>query len=99
MSIRLDEDTLRELEEISRRRGLEKSKVIREILMKGLREFRIEEAVEAVRSGRATVWRAAEMAGLTYREMLRELRERNVPFPLSKEELEVEFSEQEEGGE
>jgi len=61
VSIRLDEDTLRELEETGGIGG----------------------------SGRATVRRPAEIAGLTYREMLREFRGRNVPFPRSKEELGV----------
>ncbi len=47
----------------------------------------LEETVEAGRIVGATVRRPTEMAGLTYREMLRELRGRNVPFPQSREEL------------
>jgi len=38
------------------------------------------------------VWKAAEIAGLTYREMLEKLKEHNVPFPITVEELASEIS-------
>ncbi len=38
------------------------------------------------------MWKAAEIAGLTYREMLEKLKEHNVPFPITVEELASEIS-------
>ena len=40
-----------------------------------------------------TVWKASEIAGLTYREMLEKLKKHNVPFSITEEELAREFEE------
>ena len=53
----------------------------------GLKEYKLKKALELVREKKVTVWKAAEIAGLTYREMLEKLREHNVPFPITVEEL------------
>ncbi len=93
VSARIDEEILREVDDIVRKRGVDRSEVIRELLKIGLREYRLREALELVRERHATVWRAAELAGVSYREMLEKLRQRNIPFPLSKEELLAEIEE------
>jgi predicted HTH domain antitoxin len=82
-----------EVERLAAERGVDKSEIIRELLATALMEQRLKEALYSVRAGRATVWRAAEAAGITYREMLELLRAHNIPFPLSKEELEREVEE------
>lgn len=93
VSARIDEEILREVDDIVRKRGVDRSEVIRELLKIGLREYRLREALELVREKRATLWRAAELAGVSYREMLEKLRQHNIPFPLSKEELLAEIEE------
>jgi len=59
----------------------------------GIREARLRRALDLVRDGKISVWKAAEVAGVTYREMLEKLRTRNVPFPLSEGELKRELEE------
>ncbi len=49
----------------------------------GLKEYKLKKALNLLRERRM----AAEMAGLTYREMLDKLREHNVLFPITEEEL------------
>jgi len=39
------------------------------------------------------VWKAAEIAGITYREMLELLKNHNIPFTLSEQELRREIEE------
>jgi len=39
------------------------------------------------------VWKAAEIAGITYREMLELLKTHNIPFTLSEQELRREIEE------
>ena len=38
-----------------------------------------------------SLWRAAEMAGITYREALEELKRRNIPFRYGPEDLEADL--------
>jgi predicted HTH domain antitoxin len=66
---------------------------VRELLNKTIRKEKLEETLGLVRSRKVTVWRAAEIAGVTYREMLDTLRTHNIPFPLSGEELKREIEE------
>jgi len=91
ISARIDEELVGEIERIMRRRGIDRSAAIRELLRLGIREYRLREVLELVRERRVTVWKAAEMAGVTYREMLDKLRDHNVPFPVTVEELAREF--------
>lgn len=93
ISARVQRSQFREVERIARQRGSDKSDVVRELLRIGIQQKRIEEALDLVRRGRATVWKAANHAQVTYREMLQLLREHNVPFPLSHEEIKREMEE------
>ena len=87
ISARIDKDLAKEIEKIVREKGIDRSTVIRELLYIGLKEYKLRKALELVRERKVTVWKAAEIAGLTYREMLEKLREHNVPFPITAEEL------------
>jgi len=87
ISTRIDEELAKEIEKIVKERGTDKSAVIRELLYIGLKEYKLKKALELVREKKVTIWKAAEIAGLTYREMLEKLREHNVPFPITVEEL------------
>lgn len=99
VSTRLYKSQLKEIERLARKRGIDRSDAIRKIIDEGLQIERIQEAVELVRKNQITVWRAAEIAGVSYREMLKILRDANVPFPLSIEELKRELGELLEGSE
>ena len=87
ISARIDEELIKEIDEIVKERGTDRSAVIRELLYIGLKEYKLKKALELVRERKVTVWKAAEIAGITYREMLEKLREHNVPFPITAEEL------------
>lgn len=93
VSARVRKSQAMEVERLAAERGVDKSEIVRELLATALREQKRKEALDSVRAGRATVWRAAESAGITYREMLELLRINNIPFPLSKEELRREVEE------
>lgn len=93
VSARVRKHQADEVERLAAERGVDRSEIIRELLATALMEQRLKKALDSVRAGRATVWRAAETAGITYREMLGLLRTHNIPFPLSKEELKREVEE------
>ena len=88
LSVRVPREVKEGLEELARLEGRDKAEIAREILARGVRERRIEVAIRAYREGRATLWRAAEMAGLSLLEMVEELRRQGVELQLSVEDLE-----------
>jgi len=93
VSARVRKSQAEEVERLAADRGVDKSEIIRELLAIALKEQKLKEALDSVRAGNATVWKASETAGVTYREMLELLRTHNIPFPLSKEELKREVEE------
>jgi len=93
VSARVRKSQAEEVERLAAERGVDKSEIIRELLAIALKEQKLKEALDFVRDGKATVWKASETAGVTYREMLELLRTHNIPFPLSKEELKREIEE------
>ena len=93
VSARIPRSQLREVERLADARGVDKSSVVRTLLDLGIRETKLREALDLVRERKVSVWRAARMVGIDYRDMLAALRTHNVPFPLSDKELERELRE------
>lgn len=93
ISARVRRSQVKELERLANERGVDKSEIIRELLATAIKEQRLREGLNLVRAGKATVWKAAEIAEITYREMLELLRTHNIPFPLSREEVKREVEE------
>jgi metal-responsive CopG/Arc/MetJ family transcriptional regulator len=79
ISSRVEREMLEDLERISKKRGVNRSVVIREMLKQGMREFKLKEALQLLRERKITVWRAAEMADATYREILDSLKQHTLP--------------------
>jgi predicted HTH domain antitoxin len=93
ISARIRKSQAEEVNQLAMKRGVDRSAVVRGLLDKAIQEEKVEEALGLVRAGKVTVWRAADIAGVTYREMLESLRIHNIPFPLSNEELKREIEE------
>ena len=93
LSVRIDEKEDKELETIAEKLKTDKSNVARQAIELGIRAIKRKEALERVRMRDWTVWKAAEYCGESYRSFLQKLRESNVPFPISTQELERELNE------
>jgi predicted HTH domain antitoxin len=93
VSARIQKSQAEEIERLASKKGTDKSAIIRELLTTALQNKKIEEAINQVQAKKITVWKAAEIAGVTYREMLELLKTHNVPFPLSEQELRREIEE------
>jgi|Deesub1362B_J571_1020462.scaffolds.fasta_scaffold02966_9 predicted HTH domain antitoxin len=86
-SVRLPKEMIEEIERISKEEGVDKGTLLRKLVAESLNEYRIKKALESYRDGRISLWKAAEIAGITYREALEELRKRNIPFRYDVEDL------------
>ena len=93
LSVRIDEKEDKELEAIAEKLKTDKSNVARQAIELGIRALKRKEALERVRMKDWTIWKAAEYCGESYRSFLQLLRESNVPFPISTQELERELNE------
>lgn len=100
VTARLPREMLREVERLAERMKVDRSELIRRLLDSALRERRVEDAVQAYREGRATLWRAAEMASLSLREMMELARERKIPVSYTLDDLrrDVEYVKREADG-
>ncbi len=90
-SVRLPKEVVEEIEKLSKEEGIDKGTLIRKLIAESLREYKIKRALESYREGKVSLWKAAEMAGITYREALEELRKRNIPFKYDLEDLEIDI--------
>jgi predicted HTH domain antitoxin len=87
VTARLPRDMLREVERLAEEMKVDRSELIRRLLDSALREKRVKEAVQAYREGRVTLWKAAERAGLSLREMIELAKEEKIPVSYSLEDL------------
>ncbi|MBU4202235.1 MAG: UPF0175 family protein [Candidatus Altiarchaeales archaeon] len=69
----------KEIEEFAREKNYGKTKLFREIILTGLQKVREKHALDLYEQGRITLWRAAEMAGLSLWEMQDKVGEKKIP--------------------
>jgi len=86
-TVRLPEETIEDLEDLTDKLRREKSDVMREALKIGIDEMKLRLALELYRKGKISFGRMAELTGLGYRELSLELRRRNVTYRYGEERL------------
>ena len=87
VTARLPKETLEEIEAIAARERIDRSELIRRLLDAALAQRRIDEAVEAYRDGKVTLWRASEMAGVSLRGLMDVVGELKVSVPYTLDDL------------
>ena len=87
ISVRLPEQYLHEIEEACKQEVLDKGTMLRKLIGEALREYHIKKAFDLYTEGKISLWKAARMAGLTYRGALEEIKRRNIPFRYDKQDL------------
>jgi len=90
-SVRLPKEMVEEIERLSKEEGIDKGTLIRKLISESLKEYKIKKVLELYREGKVSLWKAAEIAGITYREALEELKKRDIPFRYDLEDLEVDI--------
>ena len=86
-TVRLPEETIEDLEDLTDKLQREKSDIMREALNIGIDEMKLRLALELYRKGSISFGRMAELTGLGYRELSLELRRRNIVFRYGEERL------------
>ncbi len=91
ISVRLPEQYLHDIEEACKLELVDKGTMLRKLVGTGLQEYHTKKALELYREGKISLWKAAGMAGITYRGALEELKRSNIPFQYQKEDLDVDI--------
>jgi predicted HTH domain antitoxin len=87
VTTRVDDELAKELDEVAKREGMDRSTVIRRFLTRALRDWRIDGSLKDYEEGRTTLWQAASRCGLSLWEMIDEVRKREVRVPYTLDEL------------
>lgn len=88
LTVRVDEETYRGIEDAAQREKVDRSTATRLLLKKGIIEDRKRRALELYRLGKCTIWKGAELAGLNIREMMDLAREDKLPVHITPEDVE-----------
>lgn len=93
ISMRLPQSEVSQLEKLAEELGTERPTLLKRALRRGAQDLRFERACQAYRAGEATLSRAAEIAGLSLRDMLLRLRSADLELDYGVEELEKDLRE------
>lgn len=87
ISLRLPRSEVGRLEELARWMGSERSAFLRRALQRGAADLMFERACQAYRDGEASLSRAAEMAGISLREMIQRMRSADLEMNYGTDDL------------
>ncbi len=86
-NIRLDADLVAALERVARAEGIDRPAAIKRLLELSLREWEITHALDRYRGGEISLGRASEESGLSEWEVLDEIKNRGIAYPLTTDEV------------
>ena len=89
VSTRLDEPEAKQLAALAQAADLDRATFLKQMLRRGICEFRMEQACRAYRRGEVTLSRAAEIAGVNLYEVLRHLEAESLTLNYTVGELEA----------
>jgi predicted HTH domain antitoxin len=88
ITLRLPPQTAKKLKEIATKEGKDRSTLIRELLENGVKQKNTEQAIELYRTGQATAWKAAQLAGVSLWAFYKILEEKGVLLQYTEHDLE-----------
>ncbi len=91
LSVRIPQEDLVEIESISKLEKKNKSSVLRDVLILGITEKKLEIALKKFTNKEVTVAKAAEIAGVPLTIFMDVLSERKISFHYGLKELEEDF--------
>ena len=92
-TLRVETEILSDVAKLSKELKIDKSDVLREAIRLGMREFKVRLALDLYSKGKVSFGRASEIAGIGYRELQLELKNRNVTFRYGEERFQEELRE------
>jgi len=91
ISVRIHREEMKEIDRISIQAYATKSVILREILKLGIKQKKLEIAIDKFQKNEATAAKAASIAGISMSEFLEVLHKRGINFHYDLEELREDF--------
>jgi len=80
ISTRISDKLARDLRKIAKEEQCSRATVIRKLLTKAVKEWKIEYALKLYCEGKVTLWRAARLAEASLREMMEKAAQKGIEF-------------------
>lgn len=87
MTFRLPSEIDREMERIAIEEDTDKSKLMRELIVLGMREKRLGTALKLYSTGKITLWKAARISGISLWQIMEIVKQRKIPMQYSEKDL------------
>ncbi len=87
ISVRIDDDTFRDLEILRKDAKADRSEVIRRLLDRAIRDAKLERAMQLLRERKVSIGKAAELAGTTLYEIVEAMPKHGVHLGYTMEDL------------
>ena len=87
ISVRIQKEELKSIEEISKEVRGKRSEVLREIIYRGIMGKKLEIAIEKFQKNQATAWKASKIAGIPLSSFLELLAKNGIEFHYGLKEL------------
>ena len=91
VTTRVSNDIAKDLKKISKEEELDVSSVVRRLLSKSIKDWKLEHALREYQEGRVTMWKAARYAGVSLREMMDLAAKKGVAMQYTLEELREDY--------
>jgi len=91
ITTRVSDEIEEEIRSISKIEQLDRSTVVRRLLVDGIKDWKIKYALEQYSEGKITIWKAARMADVSLRQMLDIAAKKGIPFQYTLEDLREDF--------
>jgi predicted HTH domain antitoxin len=92
ISLRLPHEILEKLDDLAQKEHKDRSTLIREILDEGIKDKRIDLAVELYRKAEVTGWQAAKLAGVSLRRFYEALQRKGVLIQYGERDLDQDLN-------
>jgi predicted HTH domain antitoxin len=93
LTVRVDEEIYREIGETADLENVDKSTIARGLLETGIKEAKKRRGIELYRAGSTTIWKAAEVADVSLREMMDLIVEARIPMHITPDDVELAWRE------
>ena len=88
MNLRLDEDLIKEFEELAKEENLDRSALVRKILLEGLHQERLNFALQKYMLKEISIERAAEIAKISIHEIILKMSQLGISSNLTVDDFE-----------
>lgn len=88
ISARIDRKTSNELIKLAKEKNIGKTIVLREAILKGLKDLKLEHALDLYKQGKVTMWKASSIAQLSLWEFIEIIKREKIPMEYTLEDAE-----------